>query len=227
MSNLERSERDAILLHVVFGIVVLLVLVISLGIPVGQRLCGLVVFYNVALPALAWRRGHAEWLRLWAFLAPLSALQVFPDWFLADQLDVLVFPDTGSPLIGVVPIYLAGLWTIPLFIIVLLGRRVAVRGRRDIVPALVAAASLLLFAGSEATLWRIPIWRAQGVTMVAHVALYLLVPEAVLGLAAFVAYESTLGRSVWHRLSAAFTVMLIYLGGVCLFYFVVERLLLA
>jgi hypothetical protein len=227
MSQLERIDRDAILLHALFALVAALALTLPLGMRVGSRLCGLVILYNVALPALAWRRGYAEWLQLWSFLVPLSALQVFPDWFLSTELDVLVFPDIGSPSVGPVPLFMAGLWTIPLFVIVLLGRRIAARSRRNVVFASVVAASLLLFVGSEATLWRIPIWRAQNVATLAHVAIYLLVPEAVLGLSTLLAYESSLRRSIWRKLAAAFAVMLLYLGGVCFFYLIIERLLLA
>ena len=227
MSKLERTDRDVILLHAAFAVACLLVLAIPSGIPAGQRLCGLVLLYNVSLPLAAWRRGHPEWLDLWLFLLPLSALQVFPDWFLSAQLGVLVFPDTGSTRIGAVPAFMAGLWTIPLFVVVLLGRRVASRSTRKVTLLVVAAASLLLFVGSEATLWSIPIWYARDVTTVAHVALYLIVPETLLGLSAFLAFESSLRRPSWYKLGAAFVVMLIYLGAACFFYFVLEGLLWA
>ncbi len=226
MSNLERTDRDAILLHSVFALACLLVLAAPLGVPVGQRVSGLVLLYNVALPLVAWRRGHPEWLKLWLFLVPLSALQVFPDWFLADPLGVIEFPDTGALRIGPIPAFMAGLWTIPLFIIVLLGRRIAAQSTRNAALVAVALASVLLFVGSEATLWVIPIWHARNVTMVARVAVYLIVPEIILGLSTFLAFESSLHRSIWHKLSGAFVVMLIYLGGLCFFYLVVERLLL-
>ena len=226
MSKLERVDRDAILLHGAFALACLLVLAVPLGIPVGQRVSGLVLLYNVALPLAAWRRGHPEWSKLWLFLVPLSVLQVFPDWFLADPLGVIEFPDTGGLRIGPIPAFMAGMWTIPLFIIILLGRRVAAHSTRNIALATVAVASILLFVGSEATLWAVPIWHARNVTMVARVAVYLIVPEIVLGLSAFLAFESSLHRSIWHKLSGAFAVMLLYLGSPCFFYLVVEQLLL-
>ena len=207
MSKLERVDRDAILLHGAFALACLLVLAVPLGIPVGQRVSGLVLLYNVALPLAAWRRGH-------------------PDWFLADPLGVIEFPDTGGLRIGPIPAFMAGMWTIPLFIIILLGRRVAAHSTRNIALATVAVASILLFVGSEATLWAVPIWHARNVTMVARVAVYLIVPEIVLGLSAFLAFESSLHRSIWHKLSGAFAVMLLYLGSPCFFYLVVEQLLL-
>ncbi len=227
MSSLERSDRDAILLHAVFALLCPLVLAIPSGVPVGQRVFGLVLLYNVAIPVIAWRRRHPEWLTLWLFLVPLSALQVFPDWFLATELGVIVFPDTGSPMIGPISGFMAGLWTIPLFVIVLLGRCIAARSTRNVTLLVVAAASALLFVGSEATLWSIPIWYAQGVVTVAHVAVYVIVPEIMLGLSTFLAFESSLHRSIWYKLGAAFVITLIYLGGLCFFYLVVERLLVS
>ena len=226
MSYLEDTERDGIILHVIFTLAVLLALSIPSGLPVGLRLCGLIILYNVMVPVTALLRGHAEWFKLWIFLVPLSILQIFPDWFLSVELGVLVFPDTGSPYIGDVPIYMGGLWTVPLFIIVLIGRRVESRWKRSRALLAVCTASVVLFVGSEAILWRIPIWYAQGVTTIAHVAIYLIIPEILLGLFTFLAFEWSLARALWYKLGAAFIVMVIYLGSLCFFYFVVENLLL-
>jgi len=226
MSILERTERDAILLHLVFAGVSLLVLAIPGGMPVGPRLCGLVLLYNLMLPLAAWQRSHDEWLVLWAFLVPLSLLQIFPDWFLASQLGVIIFPDTGSVRVGEIPLYMGGLWTIPLFVIVFAGRRIETRYTRTCALLVVCLLSALLFVGSEAILWRIPIWHAIGVTMVFHVAVYLVIPEILLGLSTFLAFDAVYTRSLRYRLAAAFTVMIIYLGNLSFFYFLIERLLL-
>jgi hypothetical protein len=156
---------------------------------------------------------------------PLSLLQIFPDWFLSAVLGVLVFPDTGSPRVGDVPLFMGGLWIIPLFIIVLLGRRVQVRFTKNLAILAVCIASAVLFLGSEAVLWLIPIWYAHGVTMIAHVAIYLIVPEILLGLFTFLAFETFHTDMIWHRLGAAFTVMVIYLGNLCFFYLIIEHLI--
>jgi hypothetical protein len=226
MSILERTERDAILLHIIFTALSLLTLSIPTGIPVGQRLCGLVILYNIMVPVVAWRRRHHEWLMLWLFLVPLSLLQIFPDWFLASELGVIIFPDTGSLRIGDIPLYMGGLWTIPLFVIVLTGRRIEARFTRNLALFTVCIASAVLFVGSEAILWQIPIWHATGVTVIFHVAIYLIIPEILLGLSTFLAFEASHSRALWYRLGAAFTVMIIYLGNLCFFYFAVEHLIL-
>lgn len=224
--RLERTEKDAIVLHAVFAILSLIVLFISLELSVGVRLCVLVVLYNVMIPAGAFLRRHDDWLALWLFLLPVSILQIFPDWFLAAELGVLVFPDTGSLRLGEVPLFMGGLWVIPLFVIVFLGRRIEERFNRKLGLFTVCITSFLLFVGSEAVLWRIPIWYAREVTTVCHVALYLIVPEVLLGLSAFLAFEMSRGRPCWYRLCAAFTVMVFYLGNLGLFYLIGEHLLL-
>jgi hypothetical protein len=226
MSILKRTEGDAILLHLVFAAVALLALIIPSAMPVGPRLYGLVILYNIMVPVVAWRRRHHEWLMLWLFLVPLSLLQIFPDWFLASELGVIIFPDTGSSRIGDIPLFMGGLWTIPLFIIVLTGRRIEARFTRKLALLSVCIASAILFVGSEAILWQIPIWHATGVTVIFHVAIYLIIPEILLGLSTFLAFEASYLRALWYRLGAAFTVMIIYLGNLCFFYFVVEHLLL-
>ncbi|HQP31165.1 MAG TPA: hypothetical protein PLB81_07540 [Deltaproteobacteria bacterium] len=225
MQTLDRMERDCLVLHGLFAVIAVIVLLTPGALPVGPRLSALVIGYNLALPIAGLRRGYPEWVRLWLFLLPLSILQIFPDWFLAAQLNVLVFPDTGSIRIGAVPAFMGGLWVIPLFITVYLGQRLAERTTRNYVILAVCLSSFLLFVGSETVLWAVPIWYARDVTTVAHVALYLIVPEILFGLSAFLAYEASRGRAVWFRLGAAFTVMIIYLGNLCFFYFVMETLL--
>jgi hypothetical protein len=178
------------------------------------------------MAALALIRNYREWLNVWVFLVPLSALQLFPDWFLATELGVIVFPDTGSPTIGPIPVFMAGMWTIPLFIIIWAGRRAEERRGKGVAQIAVAVLSGLIFVASEATLWRIPIWWAQGVTTIGGVGIYLIVPEIVLGLSAFWAYKWSETRSIIEKLWAAFVVMLIYIGGLSFFYLVVEELLL-
>jgi ABC-type proline/glycine betaine transport system permease subunit len=226
MSNLERTEQDAILLHIIFAVIALLTLSLLSGIPVGLRLYGLVILYNIMVPVIALVRRNPEWAMLWLFLFPLSIMQIFPDWFLSSEIGIIIFPDTGSPRIGDVPVFMGGLWTIPLFVIVFLGRRIEARFTRNIALVAVCVSSAVLFIGSEATLWLIPIWYAQGVTVIFHVAVYLIVPEILLGLSAFLAYEMSHLRPLWYRLAAAFTVMILYLGNLCFFYLVIEHTIL-
>ena len=107
------------LLHIVFGIITALVLITPLVIS-AKLLIGVIV-YNVLVPIWAKIRDHQEWLEIWLFVFPLSILMIFPDWFLVSQLGVVVFPIDGFPMIGSVPIYMAGLWTIPFFLIIFIG----------------------------------------------------------------------------------------------------------
>jgi len=101
--------------------------VVGLALPIGalgNRILALVIGYNVAIPVIAWMNSKQEWLDIWHLLVPLSALMVIPDIFQCDYQDILVYPDTGGPFIGSVSAAMAGMWTISLFPIILLGRHV-------------------------------------------------------------------------------------------------------
>ena len=84
-------------------------------------------------------------------------------------------------------------------------------------------ASFVLFVGSEAVLWRVPVWYAEGVTQLGHVALYVVIPEVLLGIGAYLVFLATEERPVWARLAGAFVLMVFYQGGLTFFYFLFER----
>lgn len=225
------SAKDAVFFHAAFAVVAVAVLLIppgfgpeavgGPGVPLGWRLLGLVVLYNVALPLVGRGRGHAEWAPIWVTTALISAFQVVPDAFLVTVLGTLDFPDTGGPRLGGVPLAMAGMWTIPLWISVFAGRQ---RDRESptrgaLVAAVVCGA---LLVGAEATLWAVPIWRAVGVATLGPVALYVVLPEIVLGAAAYGAYRLVRRRLLWLRVVAGAAVSLIYLGGLAASYLALE-----
>lgn len=220
--------RDVALFHAAFAAVALLVLawpavaVPSRGAvlaapPVGWRVLGLVALYNVALPLAGRLRGRAGWVELWAFLALVSAFQVVSDAFLAGVLGTLDFPDTGGPRLGPVPLALAGMWTVPLWLSTWAG----LRARSGWAAAAVAGA---LFVGAEATLWAVPVWRAVGVAALGPVALYVVPAEVLLGGAAYAAFRWSRGRRWPVRVAAAAAVSALYLGTACAAYLAVEGL---
>ena len=215
-----RAIRDAVLVHLGFG----LVAVAGLALPapaLGWRLLGLVVLYNVALPVVGRVRGHRGWVGLWAFLLPLSFFQVVPDAFLADALGSIDFPDTGGPRIGPLPLAMAGMWTIPLWASLFAADWLG-RGdlRRGTVWAAVLAGGVLV--ASEATLWAVPIWRAVDVAMVGPVALYVILPEVLLGAVAYRAWQRVRDRSRGLQVVAAALVSTLYLGALAASYLLVD-----
>ena len=180
----------------------------------GPAILALTLGYNVALPALCVATGDRASLAIWRFLVPLSVFMVLPDAFLAAHLRVLVFPDTGAPFAGPVPLFMAGLWVIPLFLVIHAGERWGASGA--------AVASFVIFTLAEATLWMVPVWEAQDVARIGHVALYLLVPETVLGLSAWLAWRATRTAGPGLQTAAAAAVMILYLGNCALFWFLLE-----
>jgi hypothetical protein len=95
MKSIESSsDKDLFLLHIIFSVLCVIILTALPTIAIGLRLLILVVIYNILVPLIGKWRNHSEWLGIWSFVFPLSILQVFPDWFLATQLNVIVFPDS-------------------------------------------------------------------------------------------------------------------------------------
>jgi hypothetical protein len=218
---MSQEHRFVLWFHAGFALLAGLALALPVA-PLGMRILALVVLYNIAFPILTRHSAYAQTRKLWEYLLPLSILMTLPDWFLSDVLRVLIFPETGSPFIGTVPLFMAGMWVIPLFIIVYCGQQTEERYGRPTALFAVAAISLVMFGGAEATLWAVPIWYAQNVTQVAHVALYVLVPEIALGVTAYLAYMQTRHAFRSLQLLSAWVVMCLYLGHLCLFYLLIE-----
>lgn len=214
--------RDAAGAHALFTLAAVAAVFVPVG-ALGWRLCAVTVLYAALMLAVGFTR-QPGFLPILKLVMPLSLFQVLPDWFLSAQLRVLEFPDTGGPRLGTVPLFMAGLWTVPLFVSVLCAKQVAARRQGGAaLPALVGAAvATALFVGSEATLWAVPIWEARGVTQLAHVALYVIAPEALLGWATVAAWEATRARSLAHAIGAAALVSTLYTGALALSYFLLE-----
>jgi len=227
MMPLTRSEKDATIIHGLFTLLCGIVIFVFRDIPVGQRLLFLVVVYNIGMPAWGFFRKDKEWIGLWLFTFILSLFQVFPDWFLSAQLGILVFPEDGCFKIGTVSGYMAGLWAIPLFIILFTGDRINARVSRPAAYGGVAVLSLLIFGGSEAFLWLLPSWYAQNVAMIGHVAVYILIPEIILGVSAYACFQAIRTKPHWIKIPAAFLVMQLYLGSAAFFYFLVEKIIIS
>lgn len=214
-----------------FAVLARVVLAVPVG-DLGWRILLLVVVFHLGAVLLARRTGDEYLWRAWTVLAPLSVVMVLPDWFLSAVLGSLEFPDTGGPFIGTVPVFMAGMWTIALLPIVLVGalasqkagrgsdngaaRRNASHGatnpttpsdirdtdtsgahigNRSLLVGVAAAAvaGLVFFWAAELIAPSIPIWQPVDVSMFAGVAVYVLLPEAVLSAAAYV-LVATVGR---------------------------------
>lgn len=226
-NRLHPPEKQAVYLHVIFSLLCLAVLSAPVDLAIGIKMLFLVILYNIMVPVWGTLRKDLIWMNIWLFALILSVFQVFPDWFLAAQLDILVFPEDGGFKIGAVSGYMAGLWAIPVFIAVFIGDRIRLRYSPLAAYWVVGGVSLLLFAGSEQTLWILPSWHAKNVLMIGHTAVYILIPEIIFGLSAFFAYQHTKNRPTWQKIAAAFLVMQLYLGSAAFFYFVIEKVLLA
>lgn len=214
-----RPVRELLVFHGLYGLAAVLLLGFAPAGYYGLSVAGLVVGYHVALVGTALAGGRSEWLRLWAFLLPLSLLQVVPDWILAELIGSLRFYDHGVPRIGAVPVYMAGMWMIPLFLCVRLADALGTGPMR---PLLAAGLALLLFGGSEWYAAPLGLWQAVGVQQEwLGIAFYVLPAEVLLGLAAWWGYQRTGGNPLESILVAA-GISVLYTGALITSWFFVE-----
>jgi hypothetical protein len=205
----DRSRWGAF--HLVFAAVAVLVLLQPLA-PFGLRVLLLVVAYNAGVVVVALRANDAMVLRWWCVLAPMSVVMVLPDWFLSAELGVLVFPDTGSPYIGTVPLFMAGMWVVALLPIMLVGHRVERAAGLPVALVVVVIAGLALFTAAEWLAPSLPLWHPQNVPTVAGVAPYVLLPEAGLTLATYLLVRNSQTRNGWATAAGVVAVPFLYLG---------------
>ena len=205
---MKASIREALWFHSLFFAISALVLFFTQGAHFGKGILFLTIAYNVALPLYALARGHADWLKLWMLVLPLSCGQVLPDWALVQIAGVLSFPDHGAYRIGgAVPVYFMGLWIMLLFTITLISD--SFRSRYFTAGVL----SLLLFAIVEWAAQPLQLWQPHNVHTVAGVATYVLIPEVFLGVMTLKAYRNTRGDGFIQQMFSAFAVNLLYTGA--------------
>lgn len=224
----EKPIRNFLLIHVIFAVLAAVTLLVPIPTAtISGKMLVLVIVYNGLIVVEFYDKGYEEWKSIWVFSFILSLLMVFPDWYLAETLEALVFPDDGFPMIGgVIPIYMAGLWSIPFFIIVFIGKEVQNRNSLKQAYGVVAITSILIFILAELTLVNLPSWSATVIGMTGNLAWYIVIPELILGLSTFVCYNNVKGKKIWMIITGAFTVMIFYIGSASFFYFIIEILLL-
>ncbi|TGJ99349.1 hypothetical protein EHO59_15920 [Leptospira semungkisensis] len=222
---MKTTEKHTILFHLAFAILCIIVLLLPIQATSGWRLFFLVLVYNISLPIVAQIAKHDRWTDIFLFVLPLSILQVVPDWFLSKVLGILVFSPDGFYKIGTVSAYMAGLWTIPLFLIIFSATRFTKRypeANSISKYAVAGGVAFLLFALSEEASIFIPIWYAQNVSMLGHIAIYVLFPEFLLGVFATFAYFRTEHKPFRSKLLWAGATMFVYLGSLSFSYLFIE-----
>lgn len=221
-------ERDQFGFHVLFiAVAVAALLLRPAGGAVGPWVLGLVLLYDVGTVAIAAVRGHRRWFATWAFGAVLSVAMVAVAAVLVEGLGVLEFPDDGLPRLGPVTLPMAGLWTIPVVVIVAVADGVTRRrDERAGWNAAVTTAAVVL-VGAELALPLVPLWRPVGVTTLGELALYLVPAHLLLG-------ALVLGGARWSRGSrwvavpaTAALVALAYAGAAVVGWLLVERIVVA
>ena len=207
----ETGLRDALIFHGLFFLVSIPLVYPLEGATLGWTLLAMALLYNIALPWAGRWRGHPGWLRLWAFLLPLSLTLPCADWMLVREMQTLVFPDHGVPRLGgAVPLYFMGLWIMLLWPVIWLARFTA----RPM--AAVAALSLAGFLFWEWAARPMQLWHAIGVQQVAGFALYPLIPEVLLSMAALWLWQRVDHDPRHVQIIAALALTVFYTGALSL-----------
>lgn len=224
----EKPIRDFLLIHVIFAVLAAVTSLVPIPTAtISGKMLVLVIVYNGLIVVEFYNKGYEDWKSIWVFVFILSLLMVFPDWYLAETLGALVFPNDGFPMIGgAIPIYMAGLWTIPFFIIVFIGKEVQSRKSLKLAYGIVSVSSILIFVLAELTLVNLPSWSATVSGMTGNLAWYIVIPELFLGLSTFICYNIMKDKKIWLTITGAFIVMVLYIGFASFFYFLIETLLL-
>lgn len=209
--TLRRGVRDALLFHAAFFALAIPVALTQKGTALGISVLLLALLYNIALPLTGLWRGHRDWTRLWAFLLPLSIALPCADWMLAERMGTLIFPDHGVlRLGGAVPVYFMGLWIMLLWQACWFARATRMPYR------FAAVFGLAAFLVWEWAARPMALWHAVDVRQVAGFALYPLIPEVLLTLAALWMWQR-LGHAPWpQRVAGALSVAVFYAGALSL-----------
>lgn len=224
--NSKFLNRLFIIFHLIFTLITILILLIPF-LKIGIKLFILVIIYNLSVFLIGILIRNDIWTRIWLFSFLISIFQIFPDWFLSAELNILVFPKDGLFKIGTVSGYMFGLWTIPLFIIIYAGMKSKELFTEMKAILIVLILSLLIFGISEATIWIIGSWYPQNVTtLFNHIAIYIIPAELILGLSSYYIFTRIKNKHLLYFLPLSFTIMLFYLGSCSFFYFLIERILL-
>ncbi|WCL49042.1 DUF6989 domain-containing protein [Leptospira sp. GIMC2001] len=218
---MSREIKIFIVYLISFSILCGLVLFAPNDVPTGFRMFFLVVVFIISTPLLIKYANIYSWRFLFGFSLLVSIFQVLPDWFLSQVLGVLIFPDDGFPKIGTVSAYMAGLWTIPLFISVVSAQYVHEKlgGNLHIITGFIA---LAIFWISEETMHMIPVWIAKDVELIGSAAIYVLPAEFMLGVFFSYILQQAKFAKFTSRVVLAFSVSIFYTGALSFFYLMIQ-----
>ncbi|MFX0038386.1 MAG: DUF6989 domain-containing protein [Promethearchaeota archaeon] len=224
--NISREILDLIIIHLVFALICIIVIIIPFTNYMGIKLFLLVVIYNIILPVFGYLRKHFEWINIWVFVFLISLFQIWPDWFLSAELGILVFPEDGFLKIGTVSLYMAGLWTIPLFLITLAGLKMQEHFSKLITYVSIGIISLLIFGIAEQSMWILQSWYPQNVYVIGNLAIYIIIPEIILGVSTYFSFIIIREKNHILKIPISFIIMILYLGTAVFFYFLFDQILI-
>lgn len=219
---MEQTERDLALFHLAFGVLAAGVLILAPAGRTGPWLLAAVLLYHLGSVTVARLGDHDRWAATWRFAALLSVWMLLPDAVLVGALEVLRFPPDGVPDVLGVTLPMAGMWAVPVVLIVTVADAVTRRStqRAGLIAAVVTAA--VLFGGAEATLTLVPVWEPVGVTTFGGFAPYILPAELVLGVLVVLGARWCRGTSLAVHVGVTGLIALAYTGAATVSWLLIE-----
>ena len=149
---------DFIIIHIVFVVFCLLIILIPVPDYIRLMLFILVVIYNIMVPVFRYLRKYSEAITLLLFVFLINLFQIWPDWFLSFEYNILIFQEDDFHKIGNVSLYMIGLWAIPLPMIIFIGLKIQESYSNSIAYISVGVLSLFIFGMAEQTIWILQSW---------------------------------------------------------------------
>lgn len=210
-----REVREALLFHGLFFALTIPLAAMLRGFELGLALTLFALAYNLALPLWGKSKGlgstQSDWIPLWQFLLPLSLSLPCADWMLVKQLGTLHFPDHGIPRIGgAVPVYFSGMW------IMLLWPTCWLSLHTSKPYATMAVLSMTGFLVWEWVAPAMALWQPQNATIWQGIALYVLVPELLLGLGTLLMWQLLKTKTRLMQIAGGLGMTVFYAGALAL-----------
>ncbi|MHA2201131.1 MAG: hypothetical protein ACXABN_14740 [Candidatus Thorarchaeota archaeon] len=90
----EKPIKDFVLIHIIFAVLAAISLLVPIPTAtVSGKMLVLVLLYNGLIVVDFYAKGYEDWKSIWIFAFMLSLLMVFPDWYIAETLGALQFPN--------------------------------------------------------------------------------------------------------------------------------------
>jgi hypothetical protein len=202
----------------------MILLNVQIGLSIGAVQMLMVSVFYICFLTVGYIKKYTRWNDLLSFLIPISIFYTIPDWFLANQLSVLEFSKDTSWSYDGIPIYLVGMWTISMFLMIYNAIFFQKKFKNNVfLIVFLLVASTFIFILSDQMLWQIALWKYNGVKMLDRTPIFIIPTNLLLGVYTYFGYQIAKNKPFLNKILIAFCVMLLRFGLIMASYYVVEH----